>query len=369
MDKNKDKNYKNFNIATFNVRGMTNNHKKYQLVKDMVRYNVDICCLQETKIQEGINVDINEHKILTFESKQKEYGNGFIISKKWKDYMYKFLKVSDRICVLQLRSKEPIYEMKERTDTKITLKSNQRYLINIINVYAPTSERLKKHENELNKMYRDIDKLNNEFEKISTSVTIIAGDLNCKIGRKETYEKSIGSWSRGRRNESGSRLVEFCEMRKKIIANSCFKHRAKHITTWSQQRTNKETKIVTNIYNQIDYIIINQRQKQCLTDSRSYSGTETTSDHRLVVTRMEVHWPRRYKQQLKPKSREKRFNIKKLTWNKEIQNRYQENIKARLNIDKDQEQNNNNQKWEKLKETMKKSAEDLCRIYRKNNAK
>ena len=56
MDKNNDKNSKNFNIATFNVRGMTNDHKKYQLVKDMIRYNVDVCCkLQETKVQEGIN--------------------------------------------------------------------------------------------------------------------------------------------------------------------------------------------------------------------------------------------------------------------------------------------------------------------------
>ena len=54
MDKNNDK---NFNIATFNVRGMTNDHKKYQLVvKDMIRYNVDVCCkLQETKVQEEIN--------------------------------------------------------------------------------------------------------------------------------------------------------------------------------------------------------------------------------------------------------------------------------------------------------------------------
>lgn len=64
----------------------------------------------------NINVDINEHKILTFESKQKEYGNGFIISKKWKDYfMYKFWKVSDRqqsMCIIAiLRSKEPIYEV------------------------------------------------------------------------------------------------------------------------------------------------------------------------------------------------------------------------------------------------------------------
>ena len=63
----------------------------------------------------NINVDINEHKILMFESKQKEYGNGFIISKKWKDYMYtsfgRYL-TDNRVCMcIAIRSKEPIYEV------------------------------------------------------------------------------------------------------------------------------------------------------------------------------------------------------------------------------------------------------------------
>ena len=115
----------------------------------------------------------------------------------------------------------------------MTLKSSKKYLINIINVNAPTTQRLKKHQNELNKMYRDLEKLCKEFDKISTSVTIIAGDLNAKIGKRETYEKSIGLWSRGQRNISGSKLIEFCEKHKKIVSNSCFKHRAKNITTWS----------------------------------------------------------------------------------------------------------------------------------------
>ena len=55
----------------------------------------------------NINIDINEHKILTFESKQKEYGKDY--------FMYKFWKVSDRqqsMCIIAiLRSKEPIYEV------------------------------------------------------------------------------------------------------------------------------------------------------------------------------------------------------------------------------------------------------------------
>ena len=357
MDKKNVKNFKTFNIATFNVRGMANDYKKEQLIRDMTTYNVDVCCLQETKLAQGINKDIKDHKIIAFESKQIEYGNGFVINKKWKDFIYKFWKVSDRVCVLQLRSKESTYEVKERRELGMTLKSSKKHLINIINVYAPTTQRLKKHQNELNKMYRDLEKLCKEFEKISTSVTIIAGDLNAKIGKRETYEKSIGSWSRGQRNRSGSKLIEFCEMHKKIISNSCFKHRAKNITTWSQQRTNKDTKIVTNIFNQIDYIIVDQSQKQCLRNSRSYSGTETTSDHRIVITRMEIHWPRLYKQQTNMEGNEKKIDIQKLVRSKEIQEKYKDSIRNKLDQHQGKEYSNN-QKWENLKDIMKTSAEE-----------
>jgi len=41
-------------------------------------------------------------------------------------------------------------------------------------------------------MYRDIDKLCKEFEKISTSVTIVAGDLNCNICGEKIIEQEKG---------------------------------------------------------------------------------------------------------------------------------------------------------------------------------
>ena len=66
-----------------------------------------------------------------------------------------------------------------------------------------------------------------------------------------------------------------------------------------------------DIYNQIDYIIINKNQTQCMTDSTSYAGTETFSDHRLVVTRYQLIWPVVY--QNNSSSSTKRFNSQKLT--------------------------------------------------------
>ena len=89
-------------------------------------------------------------------------------------------------------------------------------------------------------------------------------------------------------------------MNKELITNSCFQHSARHITTWSQNKINLVTNKMVTIFNQIDYIIVNERNRQILRDARSYSGTETTSDHRLVVTRIDLVWKRAFsKKQIK----------------------------------------------------------------------
>ena len=211
--------------------------------------------------------------------------------------------MSDRICVIQLITKNENNRKKS--------KGKSSHVITIINVYAPTTDRVKKHPNEIEKLYANLNKLCDQFEKQSTSVTIIAGDFNAKVGKSNQTETCLGAWSRGKRNDSGSKLIQFCEERKKIIANSCFQHPAKHITTWAQQRTIKETNTTKHIYNQIDYIILDQHKKQSLVDARTFSGTETHSDHRLLITRIEVNWAKLYKKALKTEF-EKKFDTKKL---------------------------------------------------------
>ena len=73
------------------------------------------------------------------------------------------------------------------------------------------------------------------------------------------------------------------------------KHHARHIITWSQQRTNKNTNKIETIYNQIDYILVRMNRKQTLQDARSYSGTDCDSDHRLVVCHMSIKPYKMYK--------------------------------------------------------------------------
>ena len=140
-----------------------------------------------------------------------------------------------------------------------------------------------------------------------------------------------------------------------ILCCVTLQHPAKHITTWSQRRTNPVTRQTVWIYIQTDHIILNQKNKQVLTDTRSYGGTETSSDHRLVVARIELTWARIYHQKM-PNTSQKRFDTIQLTQNEENQEIYGEQIKQETETSKyvaaQQEY-----KWEKLKDIIKCAAE------------
>ena len=57
-------------------------------------------------------------------------------------------------------------------------------IINIINVYAPTSARAKKYPNELKKLYKNLDKLCKELDKVPSSITMLAGGFQQQSRKK-----------------------------------------------------------------------------------------------------------------------------------------------------------------------------------------
>ena len=71
-----------FSIGSFNARELTEDTKKEQLVRDVNQYNIDVSTLQEIKIVNAGVHRVNGSMIITFDSKNKHYGNGFVIPKK-----------------------------------------------------------------------------------------------------------------------------------------------------------------------------------------------------------------------------------------------------------------------------------------------
>ena len=128
MGKNQKANV--FKLGTFNVRGLSSEIKKNQLSKDIKRYGVDICCLQETKIRAGIDTLVRKDRLICLPSDVKQYGLGFMISNRLADCIYRYWKVSDRISVLQVKMKPK------------QCNNGKNPIMTIINVYAPHIERL-----------------------------------------------------------------------------------------------------------------------------------------------------------------------------------------------------------------------------------
>ena len=336
---------KKFSIGTFNVRGLTSDIKKELLNQDIEKLSVDICCLQETKIKKGIDINIKNNRLICFPSEKSHYGNGFLIKSIWKENIHKFWKISERISVLQLKMKQQDFtstldgmkiKITKRNTNKYKsildgmkikiYKAEEKHILTIINVYAPATTLIKKDNSILDDLYLDLSNLLNEQKSCST-MTILAGDFNAKVGkRKHTDINCLGKFSRGRTNNSGKTPIDFCSINNLFISNSAFQHPARHITTWESQ-IKVDNKLV-KVCNQIGYIICQENQKHLLCNSRSFSDTLTNTDHRIIVTVMNIQMHRVYKKENRKK--EKPFNSQLLPKDADIRNQYKNELKTKI---------------------------------------
>ena len=254
--------YKRSNIASFNVRGLVKPEKRLALMQDLASYQIDICCLQETKVSEHSDENINDFRLILLPSKSRHYGLGFAMNKLWADRLLTYESISDRIAIAVFRL-------------------SKRSIIKVINVYAPTMALTTKYPRVREEVYEQLEGLMNKCNQYT--FLFIAGDFNSKLGAEQTNLSCLGHYGRGRRNENGQHLGEFAAEHNLIASNTLFQHRASHRTTWKGSRRDVSTGEIVPIYNQIDYIFVPERQVNLLTNARSYSGTAVESDHRIVV--------------------------------------------------------------------------------------
>ena len=84
-------------IGTFNVHGLSTCIKQRCIAEDMNRYELDILCLQETKIKEEKTWIDEGYKFIMMGSDSKDYGNGFVISPRLASNIVAFKYHTDRI--------------------------------------------------------------------------------------------------------------------------------------------------------------------------------------------------------------------------------------------------------------------------------
>ena len=117
--------------------------------------------------------------------------------------------------------------------------------ITLIQVYALAS---KAEKPEIERLYEDLQELLELTPK--KDVLFITGDWNAKVGSQETPGVT-GKFGFGLRNETGQRLIEFCQENALVIANTLFQKHMRRLYTWTSPDDQHR--------NQIDYILCSQR--------------------------------------------------------------------------------------------------------------
>ena len=196
------------------------------------------------------------------------HGIGILIHK---DLKSTFRKITDRISMVTIKEKNLI--------------------ISIIAVYAPTSSNCDKNPKLREDFY---EKLDGTIKKIpNRNFIVLAGDFNAKTGSGHyEYPENMGKYGKGHKNESGTALLEICSKYDLVITNTLFQHKLCHRVTWTAPKrtfvTHDGTTRENPIRIQIDYVIIRNRYKHLIHDARSYGGTNTETDHKMVICKINL---------------------------------------------------------------------------------
>lgn len=281
-------------IATYNTRTLLQDQKILELEEELSKIHWDIVGLSEIRRRGEQQLRLKSGNALYFRGNEdrSEGGVGFIIHKKHTKNIEHLESVSPRVCFL-------------------VLKLNQRYSIKIIQVYAPTSTY---SDEDLETFYEDIAMA---MSKVPTHFTVIVGDFNAKIGRKQDEsEFSLGQYGIGERNDRGNFLLQFLLEHRLNAMNTFFKKPEQRKWTWASPDGNTR--------NEIDFIITDK--KQTIQDVTVLNRVSVGSDHRMVRATITLNLR---------KERRKLQNTKNKKWNT-VANKeeYQRTIAEKLgNID------------------------------------
>ena len=264
-------------IATLNCRGLNKDKKILHLLHDAENYRLNITSLQETHLKvenftshtspRGSKFILCNSKASTTHKNQCVGGLGFLFDEQ---LQVTIKTVSDRICYLSTY-----------------IGNRQCY---VINVHAPILQTSEKTPSIRQDFY---DKLDNLLHNIlNRAVLYLTGDFNAMTGSGHTTHPAIvGKYEKGQTNSNGEHPLDIEQKYNLTIANTLFKHKVAHITTWTcnakQTLSGEKNNIIRN---QIDYILVRQHHKLHINDCRAFSGTRIDSDHRLVISAIKEKW-------------------------------------------------------------------------------
>lgn len=240
------------NIASWNVRGICN--KEAELEKELMRGNVDIALISETKKKLQGSKELDNY-ILFYsgvpQEKRAAAGTAILILKKYRNRIHSYTIINERLLSIRIKI--------------------ARGYLTVISVYAPEEGR----KEESIQFYKDLQKHLDTVNK--NDQLILGGDLNARIGQSPVKD-IIGNNGEQTLNENGKSLRNFAVFNHLKVTNSFFRHRDIHRYTW----TSRGQKSI------IDYILVNKRLSSQVLDTRVYRSYDVSSDHFMLMTKIKI---------------------------------------------------------------------------------
>ena len=315
-------------IASWNVGTMSG--RSTEVVEAITRRNVDICSVQEVRYKghgtRWINGRNSRAKFMYQGSVDGFGGVGIIIQDMWKDNVIEVKRVSSRIMYVKL--------------------SIDKCIVTILSIYAPQSGR---SVTEKTQFYDELQSVMANFEP--KEIVFACGDWNGHIGEKaQGFEKIHGGFAFGKRNTDGERILEFADANEMAICNSFFrKGRQSHLVTYCHGENGS-----TQTKTQVDYILIKQRDRKLVTNTKVIPGEECVTQHKLLVCDTVIEVPKLPKPVHIPKLRV--WKLKEPA----CRQRFLDCIWSSSLKDSDQSSNPVEESWVLFRDTILQAVETSC---------
>ena len=110
-------------------------------------------------------------------------------------------------------------------------------------------------------------------------VLFIIGDWNAKVGSQETPGLT-GKFGLGIWNEAGQRLIEFCQEKALVIANTLFQQHKRRLYTWTSPDGQHQIRLI---------IFFAAEWRSSIQSAKIRPGVDCGSDHELLIANSDLN--------------------------------------------------------------------------------
>ena len=186
--------------------------------REIIRVNIDILEISELRWSRMSEFNSDDHCIYYCgQESLTRNGVAIMVNKRVRNAVLGCNLKNDRMISVRFRGKP--------------------FNITVIQVYAPTSNT---EEAEVERFYEDLQDLL-ELTPQKDALFIIR-DWNAKVGSQETPGVT-GKFGLGMQNESGQRLIEFCQENALVVANTLFQQHKRRLYTWTSPDGHQQNQI------------------------------------------------------------------------------------------------------------------------------